>query len=180
MKKKLQKTYNFLKSAYGDKNAIESLEKKGYILDKELSNDNQNVMYNKNNESLLFNIAGTHNLKDIGTDVYLAFGGLKSTNRYKEAHKVIREAKKKYNPKTTTVSGHSLGGSIAGYVASKGDRVISYNKGATIGQKTRSNELALRTRGDIVSTFAQNAKTISNKHNVSRFLKNHAVNNLKL
>jgi hypothetical protein len=39
-------------------------------------------------------VAGTHNISDWWTDLYLAAGKLKSTNRYKEADKVLKEAKK--------------------------------------------------------------------------------------
>ena len=40
--------------------------------------------------------------------------------------------------------GHSLGGTIAGYIGGKGDTVKTLDKGATIGQKVRSNEKAYR------------------------------------
>ena len=43
---------------------------------------------------MLVNVAGTHNLKDVITDVNLAFGNLKNTSRYKEAKKVLEKAKK--------------------------------------------------------------------------------------
>ena len=70
---------------------------KGYILDDELSNDNQQVYVNrKKNNKLLFSVTGTHNLSDIGSDVYLGLGKLKDTNRYKEADSTLEKAKKKY------------------------------------------------------------------------------------
>ena len=58
---------------------------KGYNLDKSISNHNQQVYYNPNIKSLLFSVAGTHNLSDAGTDLYLGIGKLKDTNRCKEA-----------------------------------------------------------------------------------------------
>jgi predicted alpha/beta-fold hydrolase len=84
-------------------------------------------------------VAGTHNLSDWGTDVYLAAGKIKSTNRYKQANKVLKEAKRKYHPKETVVSGHSLRGIIAGYIASKDDRILTLDKGATAFQPIRKN-----------------------------------------
>jgi hypothetical protein len=47
-----------------------------------LSNHNQKVYYNPTERKLLYNVSGTHNISDIGTDIYLALGGLKNTNRY--------------------------------------------------------------------------------------------------
>ena len=57
---------------------------------------------------MLVSVAGTHNLKDFGTDVQLAFGNLKNTSRYEEAKKVLEKAKKKYDGSDVTVTGHSL------------------------------------------------------------------------
>ena len=39
-------------------------------------------------------VAGTHNLRDIGTDFMLGIGKLKNTSRYKEAKLTIDKAKK--------------------------------------------------------------------------------------
>jgi predicted alpha/beta-fold hydrolase len=73
-------------------------------------------------------VAGTHILSDWGTDIYLAAGKLKSINWYKEADNVLKKAKQKYHPKETVVSGHSLGGTIARYNSSKGDRGLTLDK----------------------------------------------------
>jgi len=131
-----------------------------YVLDESLSNGNQQVYYRPRDKKLLFSIAGTHNLSDVGTDLYLAGGNLKSTSRYKEAQNALEKAKNKYHTDATIV-GHSLGGSVGQYIASPTDKVISYNKGATIGQKTRSNETAYRSPGDLVSLFGSSgSKTL--------------------
>jgi dienelactone hydrolase len=126
-------------------------------------------------------------MADIGTDLYLAVGKLKDTNRYKEADKTLKAAKQKYNPETTSVAGHSLGGSIASYAASKNDKVTTLDKGATIAQKTRSNEQALRTQGDIVSLLNANSKHMTTLKNpnyrtgvrVYDALNAHNVSNIK-
>ena len=92
---------------------------KNYILDDELSNDNQQVYVNrKKNNKLLFSVTGTRptKLQDIGTDIYLAFGKLKDTNRYKEAESTLEKAKKKYKKDSATIIGHSLGSSIGSYI----------------------------------------------------------------
>ncbi len=182
------KLYDALKSSYGDKKSQQQLKNAGYNYDSMLSNHNQQVWYNPNTKKMLFNVAGTHNLKDWGTDLYLAFGKLKDTNRYKEARNILNEAKRKYgNDIETKISGHSLGGAIAQYVGGKDDKVYTLDKGATIGQKTRSNENAYRTDGDIVSALNANStrmKTLNNYNKAQGFLpldilKAHDVNNIK-
>jgi putative lipase involved disintegration of autophagic bodies len=131
---------------------------------------------------MLFNVTGTHNLRDWGTDAYLAAGKLKDTSRYKEADKRFKEAKTKYRPSNTSVVGHSLGGSIASYIGSRSDKIITSNKGATIGQKTRANETHYRTRGDLVSILnasSKHTKAVKNTNFIRDPLSSHAVETLK-
>jgi hypothetical protein len=158
--------HDVLKNSYSSKaKQSTAFKSSGYNYDADLSNDNQQVYYNPTNKKLLFSVAGTHNLSDWGTDAYLAMGHLKDTNRYKSAKSTLDKAKAKYNPENTTIAGHSLGGSVSQYIAGGNDKVYTLDKGATIGQKTRSNENAYRTSGDIVSLFNANStrmKTLSN------------------
>lgn len=130
----------------------------GYQLDNELSDHNQSVYYNPENRKLLYSVTGSHNLSDVGTDLYLLGGHLKDTNRYKKAHEGLRKAKSKYGVDSATVTGHSLGGSIAGYIASNNDHVVTLDKGATLGQKIKKNEEAYRTKGDVVSVLNKNTE----------------------
>jgi hypothetical protein len=62
---------------------------------------------------------------------------------------------------SATVTGHSLGGAIAQYMSSKNDKVYTLDKGATIGQKTRTNESAYRSSGDLVSGMNANSKRMT-------------------
>ena len=121
-----------------------------------MSNHNQQVYYDKKKKKLLVSVAGIHNLSDVCTDLYLAAGHLKDTIRFKEAENVLNKAKVKYGVDSTTVVGHSLGGSVSQYIAGSKDKAYTLDKGATIGQKTRLNENAYRTAGDAVSLL--NAK----------------------
>ena len=43
----------------------------GFKLDKNLSNGNNQVYFNKTNGKLVYNVNGTRNLKDWGTDITL-------------------------------------------------------------------------------------------------------------
>ena len=150
--------------------------------DKVLSNSNEQVYYNKKKNKLLYTVAGTHNLSDVGTDAYLAVGKLKDTNRYKEAVDVLDKAKAKYKPSKTIGAAHSLGGSVLGYLPL--DKKVTLDKGATIGQPIAKNEQAYRTSGDVVSLMnsgSHNMTTLSNPNKQFRTgnpLVDYAVNTL--
>ena len=66
--------------------------------------------------------------------------------------------------------GHSLGGTIARYIGSKNDNVKTLDKGATIGQKVRSNEHAYRTAFDPVSLLNANSKNMTTLPNKNKNL----------
>lgn len=167
--------HSVFKAGYQKKHKQEgALIKQGYTYDKELSNHNQQFYFNPDTKKLITNVSGTHNARDWGTNLMLATGRLKKSKRYKEAHSSYDKARTKYNPTESTVTGHSLGGAIASGIGKGSDKIVTYNKGATIGQKTRKNEASYRTKYDPVSTFAQKTKTLSNKG-----IDPHAVSNLK-
>ncbi len=159
--------YDALKSSYGNQESKQHLADAGYKYDSMLSNHNQQVWYNPYQKKLLFNVAGTHNLSDWGTDLWLGAGHLKDTDRYKEAKQALEDAKYKYKVNNATLTGHSLGGSIIGYLGSKanGDKMYSLDKGATIGQKVRGNEQAYRTAGDVVSLLDSGATRMTTLKN---------------
>jgi hypothetical protein len=163
--------YDVLKNSYASvKNQKQNMN--GYIRDAELSNDNQQTYYNPSSKKLLVSVSGTHNISDLGTDAYLALGHLKDTNRYKEADNILNRAKSKYNTDHATIAAHSLGGSIGQYIGSSKDKVITLDKGATIGTPTRGNENAYRSAGDAVSLLNANATRTKTLNNNS-FLGNH-------
>ena len=184
------KLANTLKIGYKSKEIQEKrMGKKGYERDNELSSGDHQAYINKKTGKLLFNVTGTHNLKDVVTDGFLALGGIKNTTRYKEADKMLKKAKEKYNPTSVSVTGHSLGGSIAGLIASKSDSVKTLDKGATIGSRIRSNENAFRSAGDAVSVLNANSKrmtTIDNPNSnifkngiVGQALQSHDIKNIR-
>jgi hypothetical protein len=186
--------YSALKNSYSsNEEAKKDMIQKGYVLDTKLSSHNQKVYFNPKTKKILYTIAGTHNIYDVGTDLYLALGKLKDTKRYKEAKKILEKARKYYPSNTgVDVVGHSLGGTIASGIGKGKDNIISYNKGATIGQKSRDNEKSIRTSGDVVSALSSlNKNTITLDRQVSNlrgavkhsqqptFFKSHNLENLK-
>jgi len=159
--------YRTIKASYGDKNSIQRLENKGFIRDNQLSNHNQSVFYNKQQNKTIMAVAGTHNLQDWGTDVYLAVGKLKNTNRYKEAKNTLEKAREKYKGSSVSLTGHSLGSGITNGISSSNERVYNLDPAYTIGQKARPNVTNYRAEGDIVSLFSPKANTktfVNNSH----------------
>lgn len=149
--------YDPLKSSYLNTiEAEEKMKKHNYKLDHELSNIQTKVFYNPEADNpLLITYRGTKNLiHDVPTDIALAFGQLKHTDRYKDSKYIYQKAKEKYNSNALLV-GHSLGGSLASAVSEANDKVISYNKGSAgfVGPatETKANETAYRWNGDILS-----------------------------
>ena len=156
--------YTAISSSYGDPSSGERLVKRGYRKDEALSDHRQQVWFNptaEKDKKLLMTIAGTHTKRDYLTDAALGAGFLKHTTRYKSAHKTLRKAKEVYNLSTATVVGHSLGGSIAQGVASKGDKVFAANAGFTIGGKAKKEHTVVRMGADVISALGRNQKTLS-------------------
>ena len=162
------KLYNALNNTYASKKKQKkAFVNQGYVYDSDLSNHEHQVYFNPNEKKLLYTVKGTNMFspKDIGTDLYLAFGHLKDTNRFKQEKSTLEKARKKYNPSNTTVSGHSLGMTLSQYIAGKNDKVVGLDGGATIGQKMRSNTTAYRSSGDAVSLLNANSKRMTTLKN---------------
>ena len=150
--------YDVLKSSFGNKKNETKLINDGYIYDDKLSNGNNKVYYNPNQKKLIHTVKGTNpfSFDDIKTDVALAFGGLKNTDRYKDSKRILNQSKEKYKGYQTNVAGHSLGCSISSNIASKNDKVFALDEGKTFFQPTRSyagNHQHFRSKQDVVSLF---------------------------
>ena len=131
----------------------------GYELDKDLSNGNQQVYYNKEKNKLHYNVNGTRNLADWITDAIGLTGNLKNTNRYKQADITLKKAKDKYKINNASISGRSLGGAITSLISKNNDKVYTLDKFG-LANKIKSNEQAFRTSGDLVSILNSNCKNM--------------------
>ena len=157
--------YDVISSGNRHSDERKKLSSQGYNLDKKLSNHNNQVYYNDKKKDLIYNVRGTHNLSDWGTNLALATGNIKSTKRYMDAHKGLRDAKAKYKVDGVKVTGESLGGQIASLIHSKNDKAYTFNKASTIAQKERPSEKSFRFAGDAISIFNSNkTKTLKNKN----------------
>jgi len=161
-------------------------KQQGYEMDKELSNHNQQILYNKKTGHMVMSVAGTHTPQDVLVDAQLMAGNLKKTDRYREAEMTLKKAKAKYNPSSTTGVAHSLGGSIISKLDL--DKKVTLDKGAEPGASTGKTEIALRSSGDIVSAFSSGNKHMTTIHkggfnlfsfSPSTWLKAHDVSNIK-
>ena len=79
--------YNALKNSYADRNKQKTaFVKQGFVFDSDLSDNEKQVYFNPKDKKLLYTVKGTNlfSPKDIGTDIYLATGHLKDTNRFRE------------------------------------------------------------------------------------------------
>jgi len=176
-----------LKNTYANKENQSNFGKDcGYDYDQDLSNDNQQVYFNKDKKHLMFSVTGTHNASDIGTDLKMMVSkdGVKNTDRYREARDTLNKAKNKYNPSSTTGIGHSLGGTIISNLDGI-DTKTTMNKAHTNPfTKTPGNETHIRTYGDAVSFLSRGNK---HTHNVlggnitdpKSWLKAHNTDNIK-
>jgi hypothetical protein len=156
--------YTILRNTY-DKpsNQKHALDKFGYAYYSNLSSNKFQTYFNYKSKTLLFTVKGTNvkSFSDLKTDVSLALGRLKNTKRYKDAKNGLEKARETLKPSHTIVAGHSMGGAIASYIARKTDKVYTLDKGATIGQKTRSNETAYRVKGDAASAAISGSKNVT-------------------
>lgn len=176
--------YDVVSSSYGSKKSVNRLETLGYAKDKELSNHNQSVFYNPNEKKAIVAIAGTHNLKDWGTDAYYALtGDVKNTSRYKEALSTYKKTHEKYHPASTVVSMHSLSGAFGSELPKLGanDRFITYNKAAhPLTTTVKPHETNVRAFGDVVSLFSRHQpRTITFRHHYLNPLGAHSSTALK-
>lgn len=156
--------YDVLKQSYNHDNDPNSFSENGFNYDPDISDHNNQIYYNKDKNKLLHTISGTKSLKDIGTDLYLGLGLLKSTDRYKQSDDILKKAREKYKPDKVSVVGSSLGGAIASKIGKRNDNIITYNKPSLFNEKIIKNERSYRKSGDLISIFNNklNTKTIPN------------------
>jgi hypothetical protein len=178
------KLYDVLKAFYDD-NKKTQLKQYGFDFQSQYSSGKLQTFFNPDDGILIFSVRGTdpRSLTDLQTDISLGLGRLKQTKRYKDADAMLKKAKQGLNPKKTVVTGFSLGGAIASGIASGSDKVYTFNRGSTIGSKTRANEESYRVKGDLVSENLSGAKTIPKDFTktdlVSTALGSHELDQLK-
>jgi hypothetical protein len=141
---------SFLSNSY-KKNADQKMD--GYTRDDSLSGRRAQVYKNDANQAVVVH-RGTASAKDWAVDALSAVGMHKSTNRYKHAKKIQKQAESKYGANNTKTLGHSLGARLAEDVGGKSNEIITYNKPVVltnIGKKVSNKNTDIRTNNDPVS-----------------------------
>ena len=124
-----------------------------YILDKDLSTDEQKVYYNPKTGQALVSHRGTEGtLKDWSNNVAYAVGKYEDTDRYKRGEKVQKEAIKKYGKENISTIGHSQGAVLSRKLGKDTKEVINVNP-AYKGEKQAKNEYNVRSGSDVVSAL---------------------------
>lgn len=146
------------KVAY-EKDAPEVYE--GYRLDKELSDGKRKTFVHEQTGDVVVANAGTQlknprqRMKDIGSDLAIAFGAEKYDPRFRESERHQRRVEHKYGGKGITQVGHSLGGSVANYLGKKSDsvkKVVTYNAGGGLfSDRGSGKSVNYYTQGDVLS-----------------------------
>ena len=175
---------DLIEAGYSRTGEAETLGRKyGLTLDKQLSNANHKVYYDKErNPTVVYR--GSKNENDAMTDGLIAIGLEKYSTRFRESKDLMNNINKKYNNKFVTGIGHSLGGSILEYVGA--DKAITVNKGVGIGgigKKIKPNQTDIRTDHDLVSVLSKTqngGKKINIKTKEVNPLREHSHQNLSL
>jgi len=177
--------HDVLKNSYANKAQQSTFgSDKGYLYDNNLSNHNQQVYFHPQDRKLVLSVAGTHNFSDVLTDGRVMAGGLKNTDRYKQAKATLDSAKSKYGVDSATIAGHSLGGIVASYIGGSNDKVYTLDKAQTLGNRNNVNEKAYRNAGDVASLLGANKiKTIGRGNvltgGITGALDSHKVDKIK-
>jgi translation initiation factor IF-1 len=169
-----------LKKSYNNKERVPE----GFTIDKDLSGKRNQVFVNNKTGGVVVTTRGTSGFQDLVTDAKISLGvNPKSLKRYKQADKVASQAREKYG-QPITLLGHSLGGNISETIAKKGDKVITYNKAATlqdIGKKRREGQIDIRHEDDVISALSKTqkgGKDITIKSTSKGILDAHGLNKL--
>jgi hypothetical protein len=146
-----------------EKKQQKRLKKYGYVLDKELSDNQHTVAYSPFTGKVLFINNGSEAnplntgqfIKDWRSNIMnVSTGTFDYTPRFQEDKSAYLKAKKKYGEdKKFELIGHSQGAISVNELAKGSDRGVTYN-GALVKQKDNPNVTNYRNPNDVVSAFS--------------------------
>jgi hypothetical protein len=177
MKHHTSNVKKFLNNSYSAKHKTKI---GGYTIDKHLSGKRAQVYKDSSGKAVVVH-RGTQGIHDMITDAKASLG-FSNNKRFKHAKKIQRQAEAKYGSSNTTTMGHSLGGLLAERSANKKSKVVTLNKAGLPGdrnKKIKSNQIDIRTSGDLVSHLTRNqkgGKKITIKSTTKNPLKEHTTN----
>ena len=179
--------YKALKLGYlrNENKQAKRLKRFGFVVDKDLSNNERMVAYSPFTKKVIFVENGSatnpftpqfyedwqNNIQNVST------GTFQYTPRYQAAKSAYLKAKKKYEAPITLV-GHSQSGIIVNNLTGKNDKGYTLN-GALIKQKDNQNVTNYRVRGDLVSAFSNQNDMTTLAGESKNPIAAHAIENIK-
>ena len=155
----------------------------GYILNRSASNPEHAVYINEAEGKGIMVYRGSANLKDAFTDGHLAIGKLKNTQRFKDEVIWTRDILKLLPNYKWSVSGHSLGGTIANEMSNIFKiPAVSFNAGYGINMKQRNDLVkSYHARGDPASALGvgRMGESIIVDNNNKGGIASHSLDNFK-
>jgi hypothetical protein len=147
--------------------------------------DMENAVYeNSKDKKLIIAFRGSAKLKDLKADLGIATGLLEKTSRHDSTEELVKKLKTLFPDYSITLTGHSLGGSLAVSMSSKHNiPAVVFNAGHTIGKsKHKDSDIKFYTKeGDPVSMLGANSykdvKFIEGSH--KNVLKDHSLDNFE-
>jgi hypothetical protein len=185
--------YKALKVGYlrNEKRQARKLKKYGYVLDKELSNNERMVAYSPFTKKVIFVENGSQtsilNPSQLIEDwrnnlVNVSTGTFTYTPRFQEAKNTYLKAKKKYGEETPfKLVGHSQAAISVNELAGSNDKGYTYNGALFTKTKDNPNVTNYRTRNDLVSAFANpnDMRTLSNSSSSQNPIAAHNIENIQ-
>ena len=155
----------------------------GYILNRSASNEEHGVYVNEALKKGVMVYRGSANMKDAQTDGSLAIGKLKNTQRFKDEVIWTRDILKLLPNYSWSVSGHSLGGTLANEMSNIFKiPAITFNAGYGLNMK-QSNDLvkSYHARGDPASALGvgRMGESVIIDNNTKGGLASHSLDNFK-
>lgn len=169
------------------------LDNSDWIEDAELSTEHQRIFVNSKEKKVVTSYRGTYAgdlSHDLLTDIAIAIGFEHKTGRFKKAEESFKDTVLKYEDYSHTVTGHSLGGSIARHVLEKHEPLIDeahiFNPGVGLGYKKHwftKKEVSDKLHGHYIAADPVSALGVVGRQNVhlypppSTLTKAHSIDN---
>lgn len=183
--------YKALKIGYlrDEKRQARKLKKYGYVLDKDLSNNERTVAYSPYTNKVIFIENGSETsisnpsqlIKDWRSNIAnVPTGTFTYTPRFQEAKSAYLKAKQKYNEVPFKMVSHSQGAISINELAGANDKGYTFN-GALIKQKDNPNVTNYRTKNDLVSAFANpnDMRTLADSSSSQNPIQAHNIENIQ-
>ena len=141
-----------LKASYNPEDKVDNFE-----IDNDLSTKTTKVYYNPITKHVVVAHQGTNGLSDWYHNIVYTVGGTnlyKTTNRYKQAEKVQRNAEEKYGLNNLSTIGHSRGGLDSELLGKNGNEIITLNKATRpFSNHKHDNQYDIKTKNDLASSL---------------------------